>query len=57
MTYLKRFLKEDEGQDMVEYGLLAAFISIVAITALTLVGGKVADVFNTIADKLSSAPA
>ena len=48
MTYLKKFLTEDEGQDMVEYGLLAAFISIAAITALTLIGPKIKIVFEKV---------
>jgi Flp pilus assembly pilin Flp len=48
MTYLKKFLTEDEGQDMVEYGLLAAFISIVAIGALQLIDDKVLAIFNKI---------
>lgn len=34
MVWLTRLLREDTGQDMVEYGLVAAFISIVAIVAL-----------------------
>ena len=33
MSFLKNFLRDESGQDMVEYGLLAAFISIVAIAA------------------------
>jgi pilus assembly protein Flp/PilA len=53
MTYLKKFLNEDKGQDMVEYGLLAAFISIVAIAALQAVGDQVMIVFNAIAAKLT----
>jgi Flp pilus assembly pilin Flp len=34
MHRFKRLLREDSGQDMVEYGLLSAFISIVAIVTL-----------------------
>jgi pilus assembly protein Flp/PilA len=37
---LARFVKETEGQDLIEYALLAGFISIVAITAITAVGTK-----------------
>ena len=33
-----RLIKEDEGQDLIEYGLLAALIAIVAVLALTNVG-------------------
>lgn len=55
MTYLKKFLTEDEGQDMVEYGLLAAFIAVVAITAIQALGNQIATVFQGIKDKLASA--
>lgn len=34
----KRLLREESGQDMVEYALLASFISIVAIATLRLIG-------------------
>lgn len=52
MTYLKRFLHEDQGQDMVEYGLLAAFIAVVAITAIQELGDKIVTVFNNIKNAL-----
>ena len=45
MKHLIRFWREDSGQDMVEYGLLAAFISIVAIAALRAIGPLVNAVF------------
>lgn len=38
MNILRRFVREEDGQDMVEYALLAAFISIVAIVALKAIG-------------------
>ena len=38
MEQLRRFLNNDSGQDMMEYGLLAALLSIVAITALQNLG-------------------
>ncbi len=38
MRYLRRFLREETGQDMVEYALLAAFISIVAIATIRAIG-------------------
>ena len=50
----RRFLREDKGQDMVEYALLAAFISIVAIIAITAVGDEVVKVFEKIAGELAS---
>jgi pilus assembly protein Flp/PilA len=38
---IERVLREDAGQDLIEYALLAAFISIVAIAAITSIGGSV----------------
>ena len=31
---IQRFIREEEGQDIIEYALLAAFISIAAIAAI-----------------------
>ena len=45
---------DEEGQTMIEYGLIVALISIVAILTLTTVGGNIKDVFNSIAGKLHS---
>lgn len=53
MDYLKRILREEEGQDMVEYGLLGAFISIVAIAALRAIGPLVNTVYVNIQNALS----
>ncbi len=51
----RRFLREDKGQDMVEYGLLAAFISIVAIAALQAIGPLVNAVYTAVQNALASA--
>ena len=49
----RRFLREDKGQDMVEYALLAAFISIVAILILEKIGPAVSTIYQNILDALS----
>jgi Flp pilus assembly pilin Flp len=36
-----RALHEECGQDLIEYALLTAFISIIAITAITTIGSQV----------------
>ena len=46
--------RDEEGQTMVEYGLIIALVSIVAIATLGLVGTNIKDVFNSIAGKLHS---
>ena len=38
---LRRFVGDTEGQDIIEYALLAAFISVVAYTVLVTIGGDV----------------
>ncbi|MDW8028908.1 MAG: Flp family type IVb pilin [Armatimonadota bacterium] len=45
---LRKLLKEEEGQTLVEYGLLVALIALVVIAALTVLGRKVANTFNSI---------
>ncbi|MFA0737606.1 MAG: hypothetical protein LKKZDAJK_000698 [Candidatus Fervidibacter sp.] len=49
---LRRLVMEDEGQTLVEYGLLVALIALVVIAALTLLGQKIANTFNTINNAL-----
>jgi Flp pilus assembly pilin Flp len=41
----KKFPTSEEGQDLLEYGLLAALIAIVAIGAVTAVGNTIFNVF------------
>jgi Flp pilus assembly pilin Flp len=48
MKHLTNFLRDDRGQDMVEYGLLGAFISIVAIATLRLIGPHIERIFEEI---------
>lgn len=49
MTFLKNFLRQDEGVTAIEYGLIAALIAVVIIVALTAVGTTLTNVFNKIA--------
>jgi pilus assembly protein Flp/PilA len=48
-------LRREDGQAMVEYGLILALVSVVAIAVLITVGGDVADVFTRIATDLEAA--
>jgi pilus assembly protein Flp/PilA len=45
----------EEGQDMIEYALLAALISIVAIAIIILVGPYLKDLFQDVVNGLGSA--
>ena len=47
-----RFAKNESGATAIEYGLIAALVSVAAIAAFTLVGNKLSSTFNEVADKL-----
>jgi pilus assembly protein Flp/PilA len=52
---LKRLLRNEEGQDMIEYALLASFISIVAIVAIRAIGPLVNTIYENIQAALTPA--
>ena len=45
-------LRDDDGQALVEYALIISLVSLVAITALTLLGTNVTAALNSIAAAL-----
>ena len=52
-TLLARFHSEDEeGQTLVEYGLLLALIAIVVIAVLVLLGPAISGIFQSVNDQL-----
>ncbi|RYX82532.1 Flp family type IVb pilin [bacterium] len=51
---IKQFLQEEEGQTLVEYGLLISLIAIVVIGVLTLLGSKIKNTFNSTASNLNA---
>lgn len=54
---IARFIRDEEGVTMVEYGLLAALIAVVCIIAVTGVGVNLKAVYSYICTKLGAAPA
>lgn len=50
---LTALLSRDEGATMVEYGLMVALIAIVALVAVTVLGGSVRDIFQNVANSLT----
>jgi pilus assembly protein Flp/PilA len=48
-----RFLKDESGATAIEYGLLAALISVVIIGAVKLAGSNLSNKFNQIAGNLT----
>jgi pilus assembly protein Flp/PilA len=53
---LTRFLENESGVTAIEYGLIAALISVVIIGAAAAVGTQLANVFTGIAGRLAAAP-
>jgi pilus assembly protein Flp/PilA len=45
---LRSFFAKEEGQGLVEYALILVLIAIVVIGILTLLGGRVSEVFSDI---------
>jgi len=45
MTAVGRLVLRDEGQDLIEYGLLAALIAVVAMVGVTTLGDTIYTVF------------
>ena len=52
MNFIKNFIREEDGVTAIEYGLIAALIAVVIIAAVTLVGGNLRTVFETVAAAL-----
>ena len=52
ITRLRKLLRNDSGQDLLEYALLVALIALVAVAAITSTGQKASDIFQAISDKL-----
>ena len=50
--FLKSFVKDESGATAIEYGLIAAGISVVIITAVGLIGDGLTDRFDEIAAAL-----
>jgi pilus assembly protein Flp/PilA len=45
---LIRFVREEEGQDLIEYALLAGLISLICVLAITNAGTKVSTLFTNV---------
>jgi pilus assembly protein Flp/PilA len=52
-----RFVREEAGQDLIEYALLAGLISLVCVFAISQVGTKVNALFGGVRDAVPAPPA
>jgi len=54
---LKKFFHDESGATAIEYGLIAALVSVAAILALQAMGASLDTMFNSVATILSGAVA
>jgi len=52
---IKAFLKDEQGQDIVEYSLLLVLIGAAAVFVLTAMGQSISSIFSKINDRLTTA--
>ena len=52
---IAKFLRDDSGATAIEYGLIAALVSVAAITALTAMGGSLDAMFTAVSTALNGA--
>ena len=55
LTWLRSFAKSDEGVTAIEYGLIAALISVAIISAVSLVGTELTITFNALSTAMENA--
>jgi Flp pilus assembly pilin Flp len=55
MTLVKNFLRDDSGQDLIEYALLLAFICLFSAAAFIAVGQDVSLIWNTAKERTTAA--
>ena len=52
---ISKFLRNDSGATAIEYGLIAALVSVAAIAALTAMGGSLDAMFSAVSTALDGA--
>jgi pilus assembly protein Flp/PilA len=55
VAFMRRFIREDEGQDMVEYALILGLISIIAVAAVTATGLSIQTIWNNVSAAVAGA--
>jgi Flp pilus assembly pilin Flp len=54
MNCCTRLLQDDGGQDLIEYGLLAAFIAVVIVATVKAIGPLVNDLWVVVRDAIAA---
>jgi pilus assembly protein Flp/PilA len=54
MNAIRQFVREEDGQDVVEYGLLIATIAIVVLVGISFFGTQISAWFSTLANRITT---
>jgi Flp pilus assembly pilin Flp len=54
MQFVKQFIREEEGQDVVEYGLLIAAVSLVILGGTKVLSGGIETFLGNVTDELKA---
>jgi pilus assembly protein Flp/PilA len=49
---LRKLVREESGQDLIEYAMLVALIALGCVIAVTAAGDRVAEIFQGVADQI-----
>lgn len=52
ITRIRSFVRDESGQDLIEYAMLVALIALGCVVAVTAAGGRVTEVFQGIVEKI-----
>lgn len=55
LKHVTNFYRDEEGATAIEYGLIAALVSVAAIGALTAMGNSLNAMFSRVANELNNA--
>jgi pilus assembly protein Flp/PilA len=54
MDSIRRFIRDEDGQDVVEYGLLIATIAIVVLVGISFFGSQIGAWFTVLAGRITT---
>lgn len=55
INVIRKLINDESGATAIEYGLIAALVSVAAVVALQNLGSSLTLMFNSVADELSGA--
>jgi pilus assembly protein Flp/PilA len=55
--HFSKFLKDESGQDLIEYALVAALVGLGSVAAMSGLSNSIANTFNGVGNQLTSAVA